>query len=370
MRFGLLTYGLERPAFGIARSVLSLGRALQQTAGAEPLFLTTYRRGPFVEPETPHAYVPGARLLPALMSIGALQLHRLATRLQLPLVHDPSGVCPFVVGRRTARYGRVVTLHDATSFRYPATHSLLDNILQLWYVPATLRNVDAIITPTADSKRDLVRFLRLEPQRVHVVPGAVEAMFRPAPPAVVEAVLRQLGLCQPYVLYVGALEPRKNLPTLVRAFGQVRREQPGLQLVVVGGRRWKSSRLLPRDLEAVRLTGYVPDELLPALYTGAAAFCFPSLAEGFGLPVLEAMACGTPVITSTTSSLPEVAGEAALLVDPLDEHALAGAVRRVLTDADLAHDLRERGRQRAAIFSWTRSAEMTLAVYQAVLRSS
>jgi glycosyltransferase involved in cell wall biosynthesis len=180
------------------------------------------------------------------------------------------------------------------------------------------------------------------------------------------------GLHGPYVLYVGALEPRKNIPGLLRAFVRLRADFPDLTLALGGSPRWKFAEI-PRALEelalepVVRFTGYIADSDLPALYSAAAAFCFPSFYEGFGLPVLEAMACGTPVVCSNTSSLPEVAGDAALLVEPRDEVALTEAIARVLTDEALAEDLRERGLKRAASFSWDRTAELTLAVYRSVL---
>jgi glycosyltransferase involved in cell wall biosynthesis len=192
-------------------------------------------------------------------------------------------------------------------------------------------------------------------------------------------VIRRYGIRRPYCLFVGNLEPRKNLPRLIEAFGLLRRH--GLapadlpQLVLAGTRGWLSSGIFRaaagQGLEApdIVFTGYVPPADLPALYAGAACFVFPSLYEGFGLPVLEAMACGTPVVASTASSLPEVAGDAALLVDPHDVEGLAGALRRLWGDAELRADLRERGLQRATLYSWERTARLTLDVYERVARS-
>jgi glycosyltransferase involved in cell wall biosynthesis len=162
------------------------------------------------------------------------------------------------------------------------------------------------------------------------------------------------------------------VPALLHAFARLRAGFPSLTLAIAGRPTWKFAEI-PRTLgdlnlgAAVRFTGYVDDTDLPALYGGAAAFCFPSLYEGFGLPVLEAMACGTPVVCSNTSSLPEVAGDAALLVDPHDPAALADALARILGERALAEDLRRRGLARAAAYSWDRTAALTAAVYQKVL---
>jgi glycosyltransferase involved in cell wall biosynthesis len=169
------------------------------------------------------------------------------------------------------------------------------------------------------------------------------------------------------------VEPRKNLLRLLEAYQEVRKWSQSWRLVIVGARNyWKSSPVAQKvkdlGLEGqVKFTGYIPDEDLPALYNGADLFCFPSLYEGFGLPVLEAMACGTPVVTANSSSLPEVAGEAALLVDPYIVTELAAAMRRVLEDPALAEDLRQKGLERVKQFTWEKTARETIAVYEKVL---
>jgi glycosyltransferase involved in cell wall biosynthesis len=177
----------------------------------------------------------------------------------------------------------------------------------------------------------------------------------------------ELGIEPPYILSVGTLEPRKNLSTLLAAYATLERSAP--RLVLAGARGWHAQSLAaqvqaPALRERVVLPGYVPDDLLPDLYAGAECFVYPSLYEGFGLPPLEALACGTPVITSTTSSLPEVVGDAALLVEPTRTDELAAALRRILEDEHLRDDLRRRGPLRAARFSWERCARETMQVYQ------
>jgi glycosyltransferase involved in cell wall biosynthesis len=326
------------------------------------VFLTPYAHGPFTDSTAEHAHLWGARLAPALITLGALALPLLARRTGLQVVHDPTGLSPFI--ERSAPYGRVVTLHDATALTHADTHTWLDVFLHRVYLPLTLRNVDAVITPSCAARDDLVRWFRLDPRRVHVVEWGVDTAFRPDPHATnTEA---------PYVLYVGALEPRKNLERLLHAFAQVRAARTDVQLLVVGAKRWKTSRIARTvdalDLhQAVHFTGYVPDADLPALYSAASVFCYPSLAEGFGLPVLEAMACGTPVVCSSTSSRPEVAGDAAVLVNPLRPEDIAQALLKVLGDTDLAQSMRERGPARAQTFTWERTAQRTVDVYRHVL---
>jgi glycosyltransferase involved in cell wall biosynthesis len=234
--------------------------------------------------------------------------------------------------------------------------------------------VDAVITVSRQSCQDLIKYLPVNPKKINVIPEAASLHFHPLNEAEYLPALERHGIRRPYILSVGSLEPRKNLLRLLEAYARLEGSRPSL--VIAGARNyWKSSPVVETvsrlGLEQhVRFTGYVEDADLPALYSAASLFVFPSLYEGFGLPVLEAMACGTPVVTSSVSSLPEVAGDAALLVDPRDVDAIASAMRRILDDSDLAADLRARGLARAAQFSWERTARETLAVYEKVLGKS
>ncbi|HEX2036491.1 MAG TPA: glycosyltransferase family 1 protein, partial [Chloroflexota bacterium] len=340
MRFGLLTYGLDRPLRGISRSTLELGAALAARDDCEPVFITPYRHGPFTGRGFASVYLPWSRLLPAMMSSGAMILPGLARRCALRLIHDPTSVSPFLLGRWAGGYKRVVTLHDAIAFRFPEGYTALNNFLHRRYVPLTLRHVDAVITDSLASRDDLTRFLHLPREKVHVVPLAAGTAFRPLAAEAASEVAARYGARSPFVLYVGALEARKNLPTLLRAMARLRAECPSLTLVIAGQPSWKFAEI-PRTLaaldlgETVHFTGFVADADLPALFNAATVFCSPSLYEGFGLPVLEAMACGTPVVCARASSLPEVAGDAALLFEPHDDAALAAALARVVGDPAL-----------------------------------
>jgi glycosyltransferase involved in cell wall biosynthesis len=267
----------------------------------------------------------------------------------------------------------VVTVHDLALLRYPhlGTAALSRFIRQMTRSVTEAKRVIAVSDAT---RRDIIDLLGTPAEKIRVIHNGYDQRFRPLPHTEARArVGERYGLSEPYILHVGTLEPRKNLETLISAYARLRRERYIPHgLVLVGDRGWKYDPIfqLVDQLglrNAVRFTGAVPADDLPALYNAADLFVYPSLYEGFGLPPLEAMACGTPVVTSNVSSLPEVVGDAALLVDPHDEGALAEAMARVLSDVELRRHMRERGLERARHFSWERCARETLAVYEEVM---
>lgn len=263
----------------------------------------------------------------------------------------------------------VLTVHDLIFERYPAHHTRRNVTFLRAAMPRFVRAADAIIAVSEHTRRDLVDLYGTPPAKITVVHEGIDPAFRPAPPVETARVRAAYSPGAPYLLMVGTLEPRKNHAAALRALARLAQEGFPHRLVIAGGRGWLFEPV--RDLVArldlagrVRFAGYVPDADLPALYTGADCVLLPSLYEGFGFPVLEAMACGAPVVCSNVSSLPEVAGGAALLVAPEDDAALADAVRLVLTQPALAESMRERGRIQAARFRWERCAAETLAVYR------
>ncbi|HJZ49219.1 MAG TPA: glycosyltransferase family 1 protein, partial [Roseiflexaceae bacterium] len=269
----------------------------------------------------------------------------------------------------------VVTIHDMTLSLLPQYHPWRKRLVVRPLIPLIARRAARIITVSEHARADIVRLLRVPPDRVVVVPEAAAAMFHAASAEEQARVRARYQLDRPYVLYVGTLEPRKNLVRLIRAWHSLwSRGAIAHQLMLVGGRGWQDAAIYATIAridcgDALRLAGYVPTEDLPALYSAADAFAFPSLSEGFGLPVIEAMACGTPALISTAPALRELAGDAALAVDPCDEQALADALERLLSDAALRADLRARGLRRAGAFSWDRAARRTLAIYQEAIAS-
>jgi glycosyltransferase involved in cell wall biosynthesis len=224
-----------------------------------------------------------------------------------------------------------------------------------------------VIAVSKHTARETEDLLGVPAARIDVVYHGVDDCFRPLPRAQVEAYRLAHNLPSQFVLYVGTLEPRKNLERLLEAYGQVRGQ--GFRLVFAGGMGWGSSDLHEKVAELdladeVIIAGYVPDEELPLLYNAATVLAYPSLYEGFGFPVVEALACGTAVLTSNSSSLPEASGDAALAVDPLDVDEMAQGLETLLTDTSLRHELRARGLAHANRFKWTVTAAETAQVYR------
>ncbi len=364
MRPGLLVYALDRSPSGIGQYTRRLLRGFAQL-DCSPLVLRAGGgwQGTDVRP------LPGCGRLPVLLSLGQLQIAQAARERQLDLVHDPTGVAPLAL----CPAKRVATIHDVFPLSIPGYSAALESLIYRVWLPWIVTRLDAVITDSRCSQRDICKHLKMPEEKVIPIPHAAGSHFHPVEESEISPVLRRYNLVQPYILYVGSVEPRKNLLRLLEAYALLRGSSPHYRLVIVGARNyWKSSPVAQavedKGLQdSVTFTGYVADEDLPALYSGADLFCFPSLYEGFGLPVLEAMACGTPVITSNTSSLPEVAGEAALLVDPYNLQDITAAMRQVLEEPGLAEDLRQRGLQRAAGFTWEETARRTIAVYEQVL---
>lgn len=264
----------------------------------------------------------------------------------------------------------VVTIHDLFFIEYLGRRRLLHDAIRRRLAQLYARRAAAVITDSEYSKRAVVERLGLEPGKVTVIPVALGPDFAPQP--LTDPVRRRYGLGEPYILYVGNFKPHKNLPRLIRAYaalpGRVRATH---QLVLAGGDGARRPALeeLARALgvhQRVVFPGPIDDADLPALYAGAALFVLPSLEEGFGLPALEAMACGAPVVASRRAALPEVLGEAGLLVDPDDEADLAAGMARVLSDAALSDELRQRGFARARLFSPDRTSQRVIALLREV----
>jgi len=263
----------------------------------------------------------------------------------------------------------VYTLHDLTFLTRPTEHTLDNRLHSLRGLARGLARGGRLIAVSECTRRDAVRLIGVPEAEIDVVHPAVSARFRPAPAPAVEAVRRRLGLDQPYVLTVGTLEPRKNLAGLIAAFGLLPERLRGERLLVAaGGPGWGSLRVEELAASAgvadrFRRLDRVADEDLPALCSGAELFAYPSFYEGFGLPPLEAMACGAPVVASRAGALPEVVGEAGVLVDPHDPASIRDGLASLLDDPARRRRLAEAGLARAATFSWERTARETLAVY-------
>ena len=283
------------------------------------------------------------------------------------IFHATNHIFPF----RLRRVPTVLTIHDVTMRLFPEWHPARRLALMGPALAPAASRADRIVTPSHHTREDVLKLLPVEPERVVVIPEGVDPTFEPRPESEVAARLAPLGLrAGEYLLFLGTIEPRKNLTRLLEA---VEAAGAGVgRLVLAGGGGWNNAAIrsaIARLTRAgrVRALGYVPDDLRGPLLAGARAFVYPSLYEGFGLPPLEAMACGTPVLTSNVSALPEVMGDAALYVDPTDVSALTAALTTIWGDDALRADLRARGLARASEFTWDRTARLTLDVYRSVL---
>ncbi|MBI2755236.1 MAG: glycosyltransferase family 4 protein [Chloroflexi bacterium] len=320
---------------------------------------------------------PGLAAAALADEVRSLPLPRLWTHLALgremaldppDVLWVPSHVLPIVHPRRS-----VAVVYDVGHRYFPRAHRLAEWVYVEWAIRRHVREASAILTISHASRRDILRLYGrygATPQRVVVAYPAVDEAFQPANPVRLAEVRRRYALPARYVLALGTIKPRKNLPRLVRAFARARLgNDVGL---AIGGGTSFGSRDVERAIEETRLQdrvhrlSYVEYEDLPALYSGAACVAIPSLHEGFGIPALEALACGAPVLASNRSALPEIVGQAGLQVDPLSLDSIAEGLRRILLDDTLARSLREAGPVRARVFTWAEAGRVTAGVLGAV----
>lgn len=289
-------------------------------------------------------------------------------QMRIDVLHSPHYTMPLPKTTKS-----VVTFCDMTFHLLPEMHSRSKQIFFKRMMRWSARHADRLIAISESTRRDVIRLLDVAPDQILSIPLAASSEYRSLPAACVAEVCARYDLTPGrYIAYVGVLEPRKNVPQLIEAYAALAKDFPDVPLVIAGKKGWMYDAIFQRLTELgleerVRFLGYVPDADLTPLYNGARVFVYPSRYEGFGLPVLEAMQCGTPVITTNISSMPEVAEDAALLVAPDDVAELTAALRRVLTDDALARDLGARGQARAATFSWQRCSRETLEVYQSLV---
>lgn len=289
-------------------------------------------------------------------------------RLPTDVLHYPASFTR-LLGSGLSRASRVVlTVHDLSFLREPGWFRWDRSAYYRAMIRRSVRHATRILADSEATSRDLQEYLDVDPSRIDVTPLGVDSRFRPASEEEVTRAQETYDLPETFFLYVGTLEPRKNVPRLIQAFDSIAGECEH-DLVIAGRDGWKFDSIYDAAAATehsgrIHFIGFVEDDMLPAVLSAAEAFVWPSLWEGFGLPPLEAMACGAPVITSNTSSLPEVVGDAALTVPPEDTDAIAHAMRTLLADPERRKSLRDRGMRRAGEFTWKRTAELTYAAYR------
>lgn len=288
---------------------------------------------------------------------------------KIDIFHGPAFLIPSLYLHKAA----VATVHDLVAYSYPHTIPIKYQYYMKMLIRVATMRADKVIVDSYSVKNELIERLKVPEDKIRVVPLGVSPIYRVVNDRdLIKSVKGKYGIKKDFILQVGNIEPRKNLPRLFKAFSLFNeKSNNSYQLVNVGKRGWLYKEIFEMVSrygleEDIIFTQYVSEEDLVLLYNSAALLVYPSLYEGFGLPILEAMSCGTPVITSKVSSMPEVAGKAALLIDPLNIEEIAWAIYKVLTDTELKNRLKELGLERAALFSWEKTAQQTLEVYQEV----
>jgi len=374
MRVGLDGYSLAEPRTGVGHYTLELARALASNSPSDHFeLISPAPLDPAVLKELDHAGLANLSVTnPKSNSIRrrwwAVGLPLYARQASFDLFHGTNFELPLWASRRN-----VVTIHDLSVMLYPQTHRSRLVRRARRRLPLAMRLADRIITPTESVRREVCEYLSVEPAKVRAVHSAPRAGFQPLPPAEAARIREQLGVEEEFLLFVGTLEPRKNLPTLVKAFEKILGEtslRP--QLVIAGAEGWLMEGFLASLKDRVNskhvcLTGYLPDAHLCALYSSCRLFIYPSVYEGFGFPPLEAMTCGAPVIASLIEALQETLGSAACFVEPLDPDALAANIVELWKDPAKRQQMSASGQRHALGFSWEATARQTLDVYREMM---
>ncbi|ABR55980.1 MAG: hypothetical protein PWP15_87 [Methanothermococcus sp.] len=289
-------------------------------------------------------------------------------KLDLDIIHSPENSSLFT---KLKNQLKIITVYDVIPLQFPETYAKITVFRYKLLFSKTLNTSNKIISISHHTKQDLIKHFKISEDKIKVIHLAANENYKPLKENEINNIKQKYNLNYPFILYVGTLEPRKNIPNLLKALYKLKKHSIKHKLVITGKKGWKYKSIF-ETIEKLNLqkdvifTGYVPDEDLPALYNAADLFVYPSLYEGFGLPPLEAMQCGTPVITSNTSSLPEVVGDAGIMVNPYDVDELANKMYEVLTNDGIREELSKKGIERAKLFSWKKCAEEHLKVYEEV----
>jgi len=367
MKIGIISEALNHPLTGIGNYVSQLVDQQNKilAPGDSIVLINNQKNSTFPNDNilVPNI-IPYFKTFPWYLTLpGKLKIHK-----ELDIIHNPAQFPTFF----RFHCKNIITVHDITPLLFPKEHIFgVPSFFKL-FLPNTLKNADLIISDSNNTKQDLIFHLKVPEDKIEIIPLAADPIYRIINWDDIDKIKQKFNIRNPYILCLGTLEPRKNLPLLIRAFASVKKSEPLLKLLIVGGKGWKYSGIfdLVNSLginQDVVFLGYLAKVDLPALYGGAEVFIYPSLYEGFGLPPLEAMACGCPVIVSNSSSLPEVVHDAGLLVDPANLSELVMLIKKVINDASLRDEMRKKGIERAKFFSWEKTAKLTYDIYKQVI---
>ena len=371
MKIGIISERLNRPLTGVGNYTYYLIKELSKIYDKRDVYLINYRDDKiFTDLNKITIKAPFKNISKNSYYLWHLylQLKLKKNNLNLDIIHSPENASLFV---KLKHQKKIITVLDIIAYLFPESVTLITRLRYKLLLSRTLRTADKITAISNSTKKDLISYFNVPEEKIKVIPLAADEKFEVLNNEKINEVKQKFNLKYPFILYVGGLAIHKNIPTLIKAFYKIKKKGIQNKLVIAGEKGWKYKEIfetidklnLQKD---VIFTGYVLDEDLPALYNAADLFVYPSLYEGFGLPPLEAMACGCPVITSNTSSLPEVVGDAGIMIDPHDVDGLADAMHEVLTNDGLREDMIKRGLERAKMFSWEKCAKETLKVYAEV----
>jgi len=368
MRIGVIADNLDDQRVGGLRTyTLNLVTHLLEIDNQNQYFLIRNRAGNDFTLENAREIIVSRRGLNRFKEIRKGVVMPLTLRgYDLDIVHETYHFGPFLF---PSPYKKILTVHDISPILRKEAHTAYSALRHRMLLRTILERAHRIIADSRQTMHDLASCFGVRKEKMQVIYLAASEMYKViSDESKLDETMSKYGLRRPFALYVGALEPRKNLPALIAAFSKIASSIPH-QLVIVGKRGWGYEEIFQavkrENLDhRIHFPGFMPDEDLPSIYNSADFFVFPSFYEGFGLPVLEAMHCGCPVITSNTSSLSEIAADAALLVDPYDTDMLADAMRELAGNKALMNDLADKGIERAKMFSWEKCARETLSVYR------
>jgi glycosyltransferase involved in cell wall biosynthesis len=372
MNVGILSWMIDRKRTGVNNYLYNLIRNMIKNGKADEISLIHYKRSDdpiysqvkdIIIPEMP------------LKLTSAIGIPQAVKNADIDILHVPvhwyNQITPFLFNREIKK---VLTLHDLTPILFPEMHTRETNLTWKSSLNFIKNRTNIVICDSISTKNDCIKLLKIPEKRLKVVPLSADEQYKPIKnkEQINDELKLKYNIDYPFILFVGTLEKRKNVPTLIRSFYKLKKSKLNHKLVIVGGRGWKYTKIfdLIEELNLqkdVIFTDYVSDEYLVKLYNAADLFVYPSLYEGFGLPPLEAMACGCPVITSNTSSLPEVVGDAGIMIDPNDVDSLTDSMLKILTDNELREDMSIKSLERASIFSWKKTARETWDAYEEVL---
>lgn len=365
MKVGIISERLNRPMTGVGTYTQNLIKEISRILPEDSVYLIDYTDHRMFSSLNKIIIGSFVVKLPKKSYIWHLysQFKLRENNFDLDIIHSPENS---TLVTKLKNQKKIVTVHDIRQHVFPEFN--IETILSYLLLSRTLKNADKIIADSNNTKKDLISYFHIPEDKIHVIYLAANKIFKPLNDQEIKAVKERYNLNFPFILYIGNLTKHKNIPLLIKAFYDVKQMGCPQKLVITGKKKWKYKEIFNTidklDLhDEVIFTGYVPEEDLPALYNSADLFVYPSIYEGFGLPPLEAMACGCPVVTSNASSLPEVVGDAGIMVDPNSANELSNAINIVLKNDVLRKNLVIKGLNRAKMFSWEKCAKDTISVY-------